>query len=176
MKTKPQSYFKRIGYILFTATIISAIFLFYGFSLSQVVGMSMSPTVEHGQWIVTNHYAYQFDQPKRGDIVTIDYKGGTYIKRIIGLPNETIEIRNQQLYIDGMPYSQNFITNTVSFWTNDIKEIDIPDDSYYVLGDNRRISRDSREGLYSLGFIDQGHITGRAELIVYPFSDWQIIH
>jgi len=163
---------KIIKIILFTLIIILPLSLIT-FSFSQVIGESMAPTIKNNQWIIINHLAYTLHEPERGDVVTIEHDGELYIKRIIGLPNETIEIADQQLYIDGTPYEQVFITNMISFWTNDIPQTEIPDDSYYVLGDNRRVSRDSR---HTLGFIDESNITGRAEFIIYPFSDLEIIY
>ncbi|WP_067839872.1 signal peptidase I [Amphibacillus sediminis] len=138
-----------------------------------VVGDSMAPTIRDDQWIITNRLIYKFDQPQRGDVVVIELEEKTYIKRIIGLPNESIEIIDQQLYIDGIPYTQSFITDASSFKTHDVPLTKIPDHHYYVIGDNRRVSRDSRN---SLGFINEANIIGRAEFIIYPISDWQAIY
>ena len=159
--------------LTFGITVLIILSCFFIFSLAQVVGHSMMPTIKDEQWIVTNQLSYFFIEPRRGDVVLIEQNGAQYVKRVIGLPEETIEIKNQQLYIDGTPYAQRFITDSSSFWTHDIPEIKIPDQAYYVLGDNRINSNDSR---YSLGFIKASDIVGRAEFIIYPFTDWQVIH
>ena len=152
--------------------IILIVIIIYFFPLAQIIGSSMAPTIQNEQWVLTNRLAYVFNEPKRGEIVTINHDGEFYIKRIIGLPNEEIAINDQQLFIDGIPYSQRFITNAYHFWTHDIEAVTIPNHSYYVLGDNRRFSNDSRN---ELGFIDYENIIGRAEFIIFPFSNWQII-
>ncbi|SEN65638.1 signal peptidase I [Amphibacillus marinus] len=152
------------------------LFLFFNyfiFTISNVTGDSMAPTILDNQWIITNRASYLFNQPKRGDIVVIELADKTYIKRVIGLPNETLNITDQQLIINDIPYSQTFLTDDRSFWTHDVPNTLIPDGHYYVIGDHRRLSRDSRN---SLGFINQADIIGRAEFIVYPFSDWQVIY
>ncbi|HHU20710.1 MAG TPA: signal peptidase I [Bacilli bacterium] len=164
---------RRLHLLALGITIVIILTSFFIFSIAQVVGHSMAPTVEHNQWIITNQLSYSFNEPRRGDVILIDHDGNHYIKRIIGLPNETIEMINQQLYIDGIPYSQRFITDRSSFWTHDIPKTTIPNHSYYVLGDNRIASNDSR---YSLGFIEISDIVGRAEFIIYPLSDWKVIH
>ncbi|MBU5595282.1 signal peptidase I [Amphibacillus sp. MSJ-3] len=173
MKENVRTHLTKIRKLILTIFFIILFFRLFIFSFAQVIGESMAPTIQNGQWIITNHLSYSLNEPERGDIVTIDYNGEIYIKRIIGLPNETIEITDQQLYIDGIPYTQVFITDRSSFWTHDIPETKIPDQSYYVLGDNRRISKDSRN---TLGFIEKSNIIGRAEFVIYPFSDWHVIH
>lgn len=162
-----------LRFLILGVSIVIILACFYIFSLAQVIGHSMAPTIKHEQWIITNQLSYSFNEPRRGDIVLIDKHGEHYVKRIIGLPNETIQITNQQLYIDGLPYAQRFITDRSSFWTHDVPETKIPSQSYYVLGDNRILSNDSR---YSLGFIKTTDIIGRAEFIIYPLSDWKVIH
>lgn len=160
--------------MIITLVVLSIVIInIYLFPFAQIVGDSMSPTIEDEQWLITNRLPYLFNEPKRGDIVTINYKGELYIKRIIGLPNESLEIIDQQLYINGVPYAQRFITNNRTFWTHDIANVNIPSDSYYVLGDNRLFSRDSRN---ELGFINKSDIIGRAEFIIYPVSNWEVIH
>ncbi|WP_440895160.1 signal peptidase I [Amphibacillus sp. Q70] len=173
MKVKVSTHLTKIGKIILIIFLIILFIRLFIFSFAQIIGESMAPTIQNEQWIITNHLAYSLNEPERGDIVTIDYNGERYIKRIIGLPNETIEITDQQLYIDGIPYEQVFITDRNSFWTHDIPKTEIPNHSYYVLGDNRRISKDSRN---ALGFIAKSNIIGRAEFIIYPFSDWQVIY
>lgn len=164
---------RRLNMLTVTISVIIILTCYYTFTFSQVIGQSMSPTIKHEQWIVSNRISYWFNQPKRGDIVVIKHKDQKYVKRIIGLPNETVEIIDQQLYIDDVPYTQRFITNKSSFWTHDIPKTKVPSHSYYVLGDNRIMSNDSR---YELGFINKADIIGRAEFIIYPLSDWKVIH
>src|SRR5690625_5981699 len=169
MKLKKRPLFANFFILGFLMLILIII---YFFPLAKIIGSSMAPTIQNEQWILTNRMSYVFNEPKRGEIVTINHGDELYIKRIIGLPNEEVAISDQQLYIDGIPYSQRFITNAYHFWTHDIQAVTIPNHSYYVLGDNRRFSNDSRN---ELGFIDYVNIIDRAVVIVFPLSSWQSI-
>ncbi|PXW92652.1 signal peptidase I [Streptohalobacillus salinus] len=161
-------------FVLFITLVITMLFVRqYIFKTAIVDGKSMMPTVNDEQTILYNRLSYLFSEPTRGDVVVIEKENRTYIKRIIGLPQETIEVIDQQLYINQVPYQQAFITDAQSFWTHDIVETMIPKSYYYVMGDNRRNSRDTRN---SLGFIHRDEIIGRAELIIYPISSWQVIY
>ncbi|SDB87012.1 signal peptidase I [Pelagirhabdus alkalitolerans] len=146
------------------------------FEPAQVVGHSMAPTIEDDQWILMNQLSFSKDKPNRGDVVVIDLSDQIYIKRVIALPNETIRIQDQQLFIDGLPYQQNFMTDDQRFWTHDIEQTHVPSEHYYVLGDNRKLSRDSRDSYTSLGFIHESDILGKAQMVIYPFNEWKFIY
>ena len=172
--TKPHFTKKqRIVLSVLTFFFIGLFIHLFIFRTAIVDGHSMAPTINDQQTIIYNRLSYLFDSPHRGDVVVIKRDDETYIKRIIGLPTETLSYENQQLYIDEIPYRQTFITNERSYWTHNIKPTYIPDHYYYVMGDNRQNSRDSRN---SLGLISKDNIIGRAEIIVYPFDEWQVIY
>nr|WP_223805878.1 signal peptidase I [Ornithinibacillus gellani] len=141
------------------------------FATSVVEGESMEPTLENGERVIFNKLIYFVKDPSRGDIVIIQRPFKNYVKRVIGLPGETIEIKNHNLYIDGKRMEQSFITEEAKLHTGSFGPITIPEDSYFVMGDHRAISKDSRNGL---GFIDEKDIIGRSEIIIYPFSQWSI--
>lgn len=157
------------------AVIIAVVLAFtlrsFGFATSIVNGESMYPALEDGERIVFNKFIYLVSDPKRGDIVIIQQAEGNYVKRVIGLPNETIEMINGSLYVNGELFPKNFVTNLAMHQTGDFGPVTIPEDTYFVMGDNRAISKDSRNGL---GFIHRSEIVGRSELIVYPFDQFAI--
>ncbi|MDY0408040.1 signal peptidase I [Paracerasibacillus soli] len=153
------------------AIIIALIVRNFIFATSIVDGDSMFPTLKDGERVVFNKFVYMIGEPKRGDIVIIQRPHKNYVKRVIGLPGETIEIQDHVLYINGDEYKQTFISNEAINYTGNFGPIQIPTDSYFVIGDNRAISKDSRNGL---GFIDEEDIIGRSELIIYPFSEWSL--
>ena len=130
----------------------------------------MEPTLEDGERLIFNKIVYILDEPERGDVVIIQQTNKNYVKRVIALPGETIEILNNELYIDGEKYIQSFLSEEASMNTGNFGPIDVPEDSYFVMGDNRAISKDSRNGL---GYIQQDEIIGRSEIIIYPFSEWE---
>lgn len=171
---KPRVSIKIIVFFALPTLLFIGLFVhLFIFRTAVVQGVSMSPTIKNEQVIIYNRLSYLFDRPHRGDVVVIDLDGETFIKRIIGLPDETLSYIDQQLYIDEIPYRQTFISDQRSYWTHNINSTYIPEGYFYVMGDNRRNSRDSRN---SLGLIAKEDIIGRAELIIYPFNEWQVIY
>ncbi|WP_339227534.1 signal peptidase I [Oceanobacillus sp. FSL K6-2867] len=152
--------------------ILIALFLrTFIFATSIVEGESMDPTLEDGERVIFNKLIYILGEPDRGDVVIIQRPTKNYVKRVIGLPGETIEINGSDLIIDGKKYVQTFLTDDALYRTGNIGPLTIPQNSYFVMGDNRAISKDSRNGL---GFIQAEEIIGRSEIIIYPFSEWAL--
>lgn len=155
------------------AVIITVIIAFilqsFVLSTSIVEGESMEPTLKSGNRIIFNKVVYLWGSPERGDVVIIEQGKKNYVKRIIALPEETIEIRNHVIYINNQPIDQNYLPDQYVNRTSNYGPITVPEKSYFVMGDNRGISKDSRNGL---GFIEEENIIGRSEIIIYPFNDW----
>ncbi|MUV36296.1 Signal peptidase I [Lentibacillus sp. JNUCC-1] len=151
------------------AIVIGLLLQNFVMATSVVEGESMDPTLEDGERVIFNKFIYLIDSPERGDIVIIQHPSKNYVKRVIGLPGETIEMQNHILYIDDQEVAQDFIGNEAINSTGNFGPIHIPEDSYFVMGDNRAKSRDSRNGL---GLIKEEDIIGRSELIYYPFDQW----
>ncbi|WP_102027745.1 signal peptidase I [Salirhabdus sp. Marseille-P4669] len=120
----------------------------------QAEGESMYPTFENGDVLHVDQSYYKKNEVKRGDIIVFKNAESTYMKRVIGLPNETILVENGEIYIDGKPIEAEYISEEIS----DFGEVIIPEDSYFVIGDNAMISKDSRNGL---GFITSDQIEGK---------------
>lgn len=154
---------------VFVAIILVFILRTFVFSASVVEGESMSPTLDNGNKIIFNKFVYLVGEPERADVIIIQRPLKNYVKRVIALPNEEIEIRNHVLFINGEAYEQPYISEEAILNTGNFGPIKVPNDSYFVMGDNRAISKDSRNGL---GFIEDEHIIGRSEFIIYPFSEW----
>ncbi len=87
------------------------------------------------------------------------------------MPEETIAVKNGALYIDGKAYEQAFTSNERLQSTGRFGPIKIPENSYFVMGDNRAISKDSRNGL---GFIRESEIIGKSEFVIFPFNEWSL--
>ena len=135
-----------------------------------VDGASMDYTLEDGQLVLINKFVYNIKDVKRFDVVVLDNtkEGDKIIKRIIALPNETIEYNNNQLYINGKRVEENYeFTDTVDF-TYTTK-----DGEYFVLGDNRNNSKDSRWP--DVGNIEREDIIGRAWVRIWPLDDFGMI-
>ncbi|WP_246206596.1 signal peptidase I [Virgibacillus ihumii] len=154
------------------AIILAFLLRSFVFATSIVEGESMEPTLESGETILFNKFVYLTGEPERGDIVIIDRPIKNYVKRVIALPGETIKFRNHELYINGEKYKQNFISEEAQNHTGNFGPIKVPENSYFVMGDNREVSLDSRNGL---DFIKEENIIGRTEFIVFPVDEWATI-
>jgi len=140
----------------------------------KVNGKSMINTLEDGDIMLLNKLTYRFNEIKRFDIIVLKatkedfvYKGEFLVKRIIGLPGEKIEYKNDTLYVNGKKVEDNHGNDkTPDYNIKDLGSTTVPEDSYFVLGDNRVNSMDS--GV--LGFIKKKDIVGKAQFTVLPIS------
>lgn len=149
--------------------LISLILINYVFRLTVVSGESMNNTLQDSDVLYVDKLSYFLSEPKRGDIVICNYPGSEnhFVKRIIGLPGETVEIKDNVIYINGVAGLDNWNGNHTLY---DMAKVSIPDDSYFVVGDNRNNSKDSR--VKSVGTIKKDEIQGRALFRIYPFSSF----
>lgn len=127
----------------------------------------MVPTLLDGDIMILDKIGYRINGLKRFDIVVIKYNNGKIIKRVIGLPGDYIEYKDNILYVNGKEIKEEYkrdITNNFSL--KDLGYEKIPENKYLVLGDNRSISKDSR----IIGLIDKEDIEGYTGIIVFPFK------
>lgn len=137
----------------------------------RIDGDSMEPNLHNRQFLIISKLAYRFDEPKRGDIVVFRFPrdpSRDFIKRIVGLPGETVEIRRGQVFIDGQPLAEPYNPRLGSY---DAPPVTLGRDEVYVLGDNRNNSSDS----HTWGPLPVANIIGKAVLIYWPPKDWTII-
>jgi signal peptidase I len=136
-------------------------------SFEQVIGPSMKGTLDAGDVTIVNKLVYKFRTIKRNEIVSINQKDKIMVKRVIGLPGEHIEYKDNKLYVNGSLILENNISvETKDFKLEDIGYETIPKDMYFVLGDNRTNSSDSRE----FGLVKKDEIIGKIVMRLYPFS------
>ena len=127
----------------------------------------MVPTLEDNQVLLLNKIDYRFNEIERYDIVVIKVGKSEIIKRVIGLPGENIEYRNNTLYINGHEETTEYNFDTEDFNLKSICNCDkIPQDKYLVLGDNRLVSSDSR----IIGLIDKEDILGSTKISLWPIK------
>jgi len=130
----------------------------------QVVGTSMVPTLNDKQILLLKKYDKEYE---RFDIVVFEHEKSTLIKRVIGLPGEHVEYRDNKLYINGKKINENFIKeDTEDFTLSEINYKKIPKGYYFVMGDNRNNSTDSRY----IGLIKDNQIKGSTNLSIFPFK------
>ncbi|MFP4497229.1 MAG: signal peptidase I [Vulcanimicrobiota bacterium] len=150
---------------IFQVLIISLIIINFIGRVSVVQGSSMVPSLHTNNRIVVNLLAYKFSQPERGDIIIFQCPVNPekdYIKRVIGLSGETLEIKEGMVYINEQLLDEYYLD--YSDGRENIEAITIPDDSIYVMGDNRLNSEDSR----FWGPLEKKLIKGKAQLIFWP--------
>lgn len=140
----------------------------------RVDGSSMLNTLEDNEFMIATKFDYLLGDPERFDIVICDYPNtddGMYrVKRVIGLPGETIELRGGELYVNGEFVEQDFdmTPNETTFGP-----FTVPEGSYFVMGDNRNNSKDSRNKM--VGALDRGMIKGHVRAVVFPFSKMRLL-
>ncbi|WP_245837238.1 signal peptidase I [Virgibacillus phasianinus] len=171
-KDKQKNEWLEWGKAIFIAILLAFFLRTFVFATSIVEGESMVPTLQDGERVIFNKLIYLVDEPERGDVVIIKRPVKNYVKRVIGLPGDTVKFRNHHLYINGEQYEKTFISVDALNHTGNFGPIEVPDDKYFVMGDNRAISKDSRNGL---GFINADDIVGRSEFVIYPFDEWSMI-
>lgn len=132
----------------------------------RIDGNSMNPTLLNNEYLLISNFAYQLDEPERGDIVVFKHPHSelNLVKRVVGLPGETVEVQNGTVSVNGQLMSEPYIMAPPTYnnsWT-------VPAGEYFVLGDNRNHSSDSS----AWGFLPEENILGRAELVYWPPKDW----
>ncbi|MCM1134866.1 MAG: signal peptidase I [Clostridium sp.] len=146
------------------AVLIAFVIVFTVGTRISVIGVSMEPALRSGQEVLINKLAYKLIAPKRGDVVAFLPNGNPnshyYLKRVIGLPGEKIQIIGGYIYIDGELYAEDESYDKIADAGIAETEITLADDEYFVLGDNRNASEDSRSG--NIGPVSRDTITGKA--------------
>lgn len=166
-KKKKDTFKSLLPYIIILIVVI--IFKTYFYSLIVVNGDSMKDTLYNHDVMILDKISNRDKEYKRFDIVVIylEDEKEYIIKRVIGLPGEKIEYKDNKLYVNGKYVKENFKhKKTEDFSTKDIGHEEVPNDKYLVLGDNRENSIDSR----MLGYIDKEDIKGKTSLVIFPFS------
>lgn len=167
---KKESWLDILRFTIVTVAIVLPIRLYIAQPF-MVSGPSMEPTFNDKDYLIVDEISYRFEKPKRGEVIIFKRPGDNkyLIKRIVGLPGETVELNNETITIknadkpEGFLFDQSFVVNKKSEPT---KTVILDSNEYFVLGDNRTVSYDSR----SWGSLPASSITGRPLFRLYPFN------
>jgi len=159
----------------FVITVILAVVIFFALQFTVgnfvVIGASMQPSFYEGERVVASKLAYKLSEPERGDVIVFRPPNGgeeDYIKRIIALPGEIVEVRGGVVYVNNTPLLEPYIKQTPNYTYS--VEI-VPENEYWVLGDNRNNSNDSHTGWT----VPRENIIGKAWLIIWPPDEWRVV-
>ncbi|GAC1567951.1 MAG: signal peptidase I [Ktedonobacteraceae bacterium] len=160
--------------IVETLALTLIIFLVIHFTIQnyQVDGPSMQPTIISNQYVLVNKQAYLFHPPQRGDVIVFYWPIDTtkdLIKRVIGLPGDTIVLTSTTVQVDGVVLKEPYVKTP---YNPEARKWVVPANDYFVMGDNRPASDDSRDW----GFVPKSYIIGKAVMIYWPLNSWQIIN
>lgn len=167
-----------IGWVVYILIVVCATYFIvtYVGQRTRVSGDSMEATLHDGDNLIVDKLSYRFRDPERYEIIVFPYRYAEdtyYIKRIIGLPGETVQIIDGYVYIDGEKLNEHYGLEVMEKAGIAKDPIELGEDEYFVLGDNRNESSDSRET--SVGVLHREDLIGRAWARIWPFSNMGII-
>lgn len=169
---------------LVVAVLLAAVIRYFFFAPIVVDGLSMMPTLHDQDRMIVNKFSYRIGEPERFDIIVFHApENKDYIKRVIGLPGDTVEYKDDILYVNGKAFEEPYLEELKNDETLDgpltqpftLKEIIgqeiVPEGELFVMGDNRRYSKDSR----IIGTIPMGKVLGKTSLVYWPIEDVGIV-
>lgn len=169
---------------LVIAVILAAVIRYFLFAPIVVDGLSMTPTLHDQDRMIVNKLSYEIGKPKRFDIIVFHApEGKDYIKRVIGLPGDRIEYKNDTLYVNGKAYKEPYLdefkkkvidgplTDPFTLKETAVGRDTVPEGELFVMGDNRRFSKDSRH----IGTVPLSKILGKTSVVYWPLSDARIV-
>lgn len=167
-----------LGMLLYIGIVLGITFLIitYVGQRTHVSGSSMENTLSDGDNLIVDKITYRFRAPKRFDIIVFPFRyqeNTYYIKRIIGMPGETVQIADGDIYIDGEILIESYGREVIRDPGLAAEPIKLGEDEYFVMGDNRNESADSRDP--SVGVIHRKDIIGRAWVRIWPLSKIEVI-
>lgn len=159
-----------LGKSILFAIVAAFLIITFVFETVQVDGLSMYPTLHNKDRLIVEKVSYYFRKPKPGDVVVIKYPADPkekFIKRVIAVGGEKVRVENNKVYVNGKALEEDYIFEQRM---QDYPEVTVPENTIFVMGDNRNNSLDSRDE--RVGFVKYNMVVGRAALRIYPFNSF----
>jgi signal peptidase I len=169
MSEEIKSFLKEVISIVVIAFVLAMILRTFVVEGRIIPTGSMLPTIQLQDRVMVNKFIYYFKEPERGDIVVFDppdvlNSKEDYIKRVVGLPGDTIQVKQAQLYVNGQAVSEPYLFEPMAY---DYGPVTVPEDALFVMGDNRNASFDSHRWN---AWLTRDHLKGKAFLIYWPVN------
>lgn len=181
---KISTFFATLGGFIFSsieaivvALAISVVLYLFFMTPHEVVGTSMVPNFQNGEHLIANKIIYKVSAPKRGDVVIFKYSDTQdFIKRVIGMPGDTVSLKDGKFYVNDVLLNESEYLSEIVYtgggdFLHEGESIVVPEEMYFVSGDNRPHSSDSRE----FGPVSVASIKGKAWLVYFPFSEFRVV-
>ncbi len=172
-KKKDKSQFREFLESILIAGVLAFFIITFVVQSFVVEGPSMEPSFEHGERLFVNKFIYRFREPERGEVIVFEPRGAPsdkFIKRVIGLPGETVKLEGGEVFINGEPLPEDYIQDPPR---RSYGPYEIAEEEVFVLGDNRSNSSDSR--FSHVGMVDYGSISGQAFWVYWPLNEIRVI-
>ena len=154
------------------AIIIALLIRGYVVETFLVDGLSMMPTLDDYERLIVNKFVYRFREPEHGDIIVFQYsQDRDFIKRVIAKGGDTVRVNGERVYLNGVPLEEEYVNE---YPYGDFGPAVVPEGHFFVLGDNRNNSWDSREP--SVGFVSSERIKGKAFLVYWPLDQLRLLN
>lgn len=176
-KIKKSNFLKEFILPIIIAILFVVLIRHFIIGIYYIPSGSMIPTLNLNDQVIVTKLSYKIHDPERGDIIVFKYpvnernglKKQEYVKRVIGLPGDILEIKNNKVYINNTQLSEPYLAKDTDM--PDYGPVKIPDQQYFMMGDNRNHSNDSRYW----GMVERKYLIGKAQLIYFPFKDWKVL-
>jgi len=190
---KEEGILRFIFDVIVNSVVIIALFFFVQTFVAapfQVIGNSMIETLNHGEYILVSKLEYTFGSPHRGDVIVFhppEHVNDYYIKRIVGIPGDEVLLKAGEVHVNGEKITENYLEEGLKTCliahmqscVNDNKTYTVPDDKYFVLGDNRKGSSDSRAWFDDDNkpnpFVSTEQIQGKTRVVLYPLPELRLV-
>lgn len=158
--------------ILVGAYLVALVISTFIFQVIPVSGESMTPTLENGERMFVTKFTYAFREPEHREIVITRYpdSDALYVKRVIGLPGDTVEVKHGKVYLNGEALDESYIRDQEIRYEMD--EVVVAEGEVFVLGDNRNDSKDS----HSVGALPRDYLVGCAQCVIWPLDGIRSLH